>query len=57
MNSCSKFWAKAQRKGENRIPQDRDLQHAHPAEAIGQGSGKPLAVKSPNQASIAFLPR
>jgi len=30
-------------KGEYRIPQNRDLQHAHPAETVGQGAGKPPA--------------
>jgi hypothetical protein len=30
-------------KGEDGVPQDRDLQHSHPAEPVGQGPGEPAA--------------
>jgi hypothetical protein len=30
-------------KGKYRILQNRDLQHAHPTETVGQGAGKPPA--------------
>ena len=45
MNSCSKFCAKRTEEGEDRIPQDRDLQHAHAAEAVGERAGKPAAER------------
>jgi hypothetical protein len=35
----------AAQEGENRIPQDRDLQHAHTAEAVGKRAGKPAAKR------------
>ena len=43
-------------KGENRIPQDCDLQHAHSAEAVGQGSRKPPAQRRDQQGDSADQP-
>ena len=37
--------SKAAQEGEDRIPQDRDLQHAHAAEAVGERAGKPAAER------------
>ena len=36
---------KGAQEGEDRIPQDRDLQHAHAAEAVGERAGKPAAER------------
>ena len=41
--SCSKFWAKAQRKVNIEYHKIVICSHAHPAESVGQGTGKPPA--------------
>jgi hypothetical protein len=41
--SCSKFWAKAQRKVNIEYHKIVICSHTHPAESVGQGTGKPPA--------------